>query len=97
MAATQRPASAVALGEPSPAAAWKTIPSWAMVATHDNAIGTANVRAMAKHAGAHIVEQDGSHVVMISHPDAVFRLIETAVRATDSTRANGDSASPISA
>ena len=83
MAATQRPASLVALGEPSAAAAWKTIPAWALVATQDNAIGTANVRAMAKHAGAQIVEVDASHAVLVSQPDAVVRLIRTAAHSSD--------------
>jgi pimeloyl-ACP methyl ester carboxylesterase len=81
MAATQRPASLVALGEPSAFAAWKSIPSFALVATEDNAIGTPNLRAMAQHAGAHIVEVKASHVVMLSQPNAVVRLIHTAAGA----------------
>ena len=81
MAATQRPASLVALGEPSAAAAWKTIPTWALVATRDNAIGTANVRAMAQHT-AHVVEVQASHAVLVSRPDAVEDLIRRADRAT---------------
>jgi pimeloyl-ACP methyl ester carboxylesterase len=83
MAVTQRPASLVTLGEPTAAAAWKTIPAWALIATRDNAIGTANVRAMARHAGAQTVEVQASHSVMLSEPDAVVRLIRTAARATD--------------
>ena len=81
MAAAQRPASLTTLVEPSSAAAWKTIPSWAMVATQDHAIGTANVLPMAQHAGAHLVQVGASHVVMISHPDAVVQLIRTAANA----------------
>ncbi len=83
MAATQRPASLVAFGEPSAFAAWKSIPSFALVATEDNAIGTANVRAMAQHAGAHIVEVRASHAVLVSQPNAVVRLIHTAAGADD--------------
>ncbi len=83
MAASQRPASLVTLVEPTTAAAWKTVPLWALVATEDHAIGAANVRAMAQHAGAQIVEVRASHVVMISHPDAVVRLIRTAAIAVD--------------
>jgi pimeloyl-ACP methyl ester carboxylesterase len=83
MAATQRPVSLAAFGEPTLAAAWKTIPSWALVATRDNAIGTANVRAMAQHAGAHIIEVDASHAVLVSRPGVVTDLIETAARATN--------------
>jgi len=83
MAATQRPASLVTLVEPTTAAAWKSVPSWALVATEDHAIGTANVRAMAHHAGAKIVEVRASHAVMISRPDVVVRLIRTAANAVD--------------
>ncbi len=83
MAATQRPASLVAFGEPSAFAAWKTIPAFALVATEDNAIGTANVRAMAQHAGAQIVEVKASHAVLVSQPNAVVRLIHTAAGADD--------------
>jgi pimeloyl-ACP methyl ester carboxylesterase len=68
---TQRGASLVALGEPSPAAAWNTIPAWALVAQQDNVIGTANVQAMAEHARAHIVKVRASHAVLISQPDDV--------------------------
>ena len=48
------------------------------LATHDDAIGTANLLAMAQHAGAQIVKVDASHVAMISQPDAVVRLIRAA-------------------
>ena len=78
MAAAQRPASLSTLVEPTTAAAWKGLPSWAVVATQDHAIGTANVRAMAQHAGAHIIEVPASHVVMLSHPDVVVRTIRIA-------------------
>jgi pimeloyl-ACP methyl ester carboxylesterase len=83
MAASQRPASLVTLGEPSGAAAWKTIPAWALVPTRDNAIGTANLRTMARHAGAQTVEVSASHSVMLSEPEAVVRLIRTAAPTTD--------------
>lgn len=78
MAATQRPIEAGVLQEKTAAAAWKTIPAWAIVATEDNAIGTANVRFMAQRATSHVVEVDASHVVLISRPGAVADLIRTA-------------------
>jgi pimeloyl-ACP methyl ester carboxylesterase len=78
MAAAQRPASLSTLVEPTTAAAWKSLPSWAVVATRDHAIGTANVRAMAQHAGASITEVAASHVVMLSQPDVVVRVIRSA-------------------
>ena len=81
MAATQRPASELAFGEPNGAPAWKTLPSWAVVATGDKAAGADVVRSMAQRAGATITEIEGSHVIMISHPQAVTDVIMTAVNA----------------
>src|SRR5207249_11272208 len=72
MAAGQRPLALAAFTEASGEPAWKTIPSWALVATHDNTIGTANTRFMAQRAApSHTVEIDASHAVLVSHPDAV--------------------------
>jgi pimeloyl-ACP methyl ester carboxylesterase len=51
--------------------AWKTLPSWAVVAIGDKAAGTDIVRSMARRAGADIVEVESSAVVMISQPQAV--------------------------
>ncbi|AWS47123.1 alpha/beta fold hydrolase [Streptosporangium sp. 'caverna'] len=83
MAATQRPASLAALSTPSGAPAWKTLPSWYLVAGSDKAIPAAAERFMAKRAKAHTTEIKGaSHVVMISHPDATADLITAAARAT---------------
>jgi hypothetical protein len=78
MAAAQRPASLSTLVEPTTAAAWKSLRSWAVVATQDHAIGTANVRAMAQHAGAWITEVAASHVVMLSQPEVAVRVIRSA-------------------
>src|ERR671927_1073031 len=76
--ATQRPVAELAFSEPNGRPAWKTLPSWAVVATADKAAGTDIVRSMAERAGATITEVDGSHVVMISQPDVVAGVIETA-------------------
>jgi pimeloyl-ACP methyl ester carboxylesterase len=81
MAAAQRPASVALLQEKSGAPAWKSIPSWALVATQDNTIGTANVRFMAERAGATIVELEASHAVLVSRPAEVADLIRTAAGA----------------
>ena len=59
--------------------AWKTLPSWAVVANNDRAAGTDVVRAHAQRAGATITEIDGSHVIMISQPDAVTDVIQAAI------------------
>ena len=81
LAATQRPVAAAAFTDVSGPPAWKKLPSWAVVATGDKAAGTDIVRSMARRAGAEIVEVEGSHVIMISQPDAVTDLIVTAARA----------------
>jgi pimeloyl-ACP methyl ester carboxylesterase len=78
---TQRPISELAFGEPSGPPAWKRLPSWAVVPTGDKAIGTDVVRLYAERAGAEITELEGSHVIMISQPDAVVAVIEAAIAA----------------
>jgi pimeloyl-ACP methyl ester carboxylesterase len=81
LAATQRPVAAAAFSDVSGPPAWKTLPSWAVVATADKAAGTDLVRSMAQRAGAEIVEVDASHVVMVSQPQAVTELILKALHA----------------
>jgi pimeloyl-ACP methyl ester carboxylesterase len=79
--ATQRPVAELAFSEPSGPPAWKDRPTWAVVATGDRAAGADVVRSMAERAGAKITEVDGSHVIMISHPEAVTNVIMEAVAA----------------
>jgi pimeloyl-ACP methyl ester carboxylesterase len=81
IAATQRPVADAAFGEPNGAPAWKHLPSWAVVATGDRAAGTDVVRSMAERAGAKITEIEGSHVIMVSQPEAVSKVILEAVAA----------------
>jgi pimeloyl-ACP methyl ester carboxylesterase len=81
MAATQRPVAALAFTDASGPPAWKTLPSWAVVATGDKAAGSDVVRSMAQRAGADIVEVEASHVVMVSQPQAVTDLVLKAVHA----------------
>jgi pimeloyl-ACP methyl ester carboxylesterase len=83
MAATQRPVSEVGFSDRSGAPAWKSLPSWAVVATGDKAAGTDLTRSMAERAGAEITELEGSHVIMISQPEAVTDVIMTAAAAVD--------------
>ena len=87
LAATQRPVAEAAFTDVSGAPAWKRLPSWAVVATGDRAAGTDVVRSMAQRAGAQIVELEGSHVIMISRPDAVADVIVAALE-TVSTSAD---------
>lgn len=79
MAATQRPISEQAFTETSGPPAWKTRPSWAVIATGDKAVGTDVARSMAKRAGADITEVEGSHVIMMSQPQVVADVIKKAL------------------
>ena len=85
MAATQRPVAEAAFSEPTGAPAWKNLPSWAVVATGDKAAGADVIRSMAERAGATITEVEGSHVIMISQPQAVADVILRAAAAVDRT------------
>jgi len=83
LAATQPPTSAATFAskltvEP----AWKTIPSWYLVAKQDQAVAPDLERFMARRIHAHTSQINGSHAVYISHPKAVVRLAEHAARAT---------------
>ncbi|MBX9392904.1 alpha/beta hydrolase [Streptomyces sp. TRM72054] len=83
LAVAQRPLAAAAFEETAAAAAWKTKPSWALVAGADEAINPEVERFGAKRAGATVVEIEGaSHAVAVSHPKEVADLIRDAVRAT---------------
>jgi len=90
LAATQRPVSELAFSQPNGTPAWKGLPSWAVIATSDRAAGADITRSMAQRAGANITEIEGSHVVMISQPEAVTDVILSAMagvnQATDAGR-----------
>jgi pimeloyl-ACP methyl ester carboxylesterase len=81
MAVSQRPGSALGFGEPSGPVGWKTLPAWAIISPHDLTIGPAGERFMAERSGAEIVEIDGSHVLMMSQPQAVADVILNAAEA----------------
>jgi pimeloyl-ACP methyl ester carboxylesterase len=82
MAATQRPIAAKALEDKATKAAWRTIPSWALITTQDLAIPADSMRFMAKRANSHTTEIDASHAVTVSEPGAVAHLIHQAARST---------------
>ncbi|MFD7836383.1 alpha/beta fold hydrolase [Streptomyces sp. NPDC059761] len=82
MAATQRPVATSALEEKAGEAAWKTIPSWALIATADKNIPPAAERWMARRAGSHTTAVDASHAVVVSRPAVVTDVILDAARAT---------------
>lgn len=79
LAASQRPVAAGAFTEPIQRTAPANLPKYALVPTGDHAIAPAAERFMATRAGATIVEvPDASHLVALSRPSAVTRLIEQA-------------------
>ena len=81
--ASQRSASTAAFETPSRVAAWKTIPSWSFVSTGDRIITAASKLAMARRAHARTtVFRGGSHLSLISHPEAVAGVIASAVCGT---------------
>ncbi|GAA2556354.1 alpha/beta hydrolase [Winogradskya consettensis] len=78
IAAGQRPITLSANTTPSVTAAWKSLPSWAVVGTEDKVIPPAVQRSMAERAGAKITEVDGSHVSMVSQPRTTIDTILAA-------------------
>jgi pimeloyl-ACP methyl ester carboxylesterase len=82
LAATQLPLAATALGEPSGAPAWLTIPSWDVIGTADHALPAAAQEFMAHRAGSTVTKVDASHLSMISHPNTVANVIEEAAHHT---------------
>jgi len=78
---SQRPITLSANTTPSAAAAWKTLPSWVVVGTEDRVIPPDTQRHMAERAGATITDVAGSHVSMVSHPQATIDAILAAVAA----------------
>jgi len=75
MAATQRPVTLSALGEPSKTATWKTLPSYMIYGSADRNIPAEAMRFMAERAGAHTSEVRSSHVSHVSHPNNTIRII----------------------
>ena len=81
MAASQVPWGVDALGGRVTEPAWKSRPSWYLVATEDRMIPPPAQRQMAQRAGAAVSEVAGSHAIYVSQPQAVASLIEKAVAA----------------
>jgi pimeloyl-ACP methyl ester carboxylesterase len=78
MFAAQQPLSTAALGDVVGVPAWKSLPSWYLVAENDEAIPPDAQRLFASRMGATTVEVASSHLAMVSQPDAVVQLIEAA-------------------
>jgi pimeloyl-ACP methyl ester carboxylesterase len=80
--ATQRPAAAAQLSDPSGPPAWESIPSWALLGTQDNVIPPTLQEAMYERAGAQVTTVEAGHLSLITRPGAVVRVILSAVKAT---------------
>jgi pimeloyl-ACP methyl ester carboxylesterase len=81
MFAVQQPLHWSALGEVMGVPAWKSLPSWFLIADGDQAIPPDAQRQFAPRMGATTVEVSTNHVAMVSHPDEVLQLIKTAAEA----------------
>ena len=82
MYASQAPIAAKCFVTPLTSAAWKTKPSWAIVATDDKSINPVIERTMYKRAGATVTEIKGSHALYIAKAKEVADVIEAAAKAT---------------
>jgi pimeloyl-ACP methyl ester carboxylesterase len=87
MFAVQQPLAASTFGEVMGEPAWKSIPSWYLVAQGDQAIPADAERLFAKRMGATIVEVNSNHLPMVSHADEVVKLIKRAVEKVEQTEA----------
>jgi pimeloyl-ACP methyl ester carboxylesterase len=81
MHAVQQPVAGAAFQDVMGVPAWKSLPTWFMVATADEAIPPEAERQFAARMGATTIEVASSHVAMVSHPDEVAQLIVTAAKA----------------
>jgi pimeloyl-ACP methyl ester carboxylesterase len=78
MYAAQQPLALSAFEEKMGVPAWKSLPSWCLVAQNDEALPPDAERQFAQRMGARTIEIPSSHVAMVSHPDEVADLIEKA-------------------
>jgi pimeloyl-ACP methyl ester carboxylesterase len=84
MADSQVPWGLGALGGAISEPAWRSKPSWYLVATDDRMIPPPAQQLMSKRAGSTVVEVKGSHAIYVSQPAAVAAIIEKAARAVSS-------------
>ena len=83
MARAQMPVSGGAFSAKLTVAAWHDKPSYAIIATDDRALDPVIAQRMANRAGSRVTVLKGSHLIHISHPRAVAKVIETAARAVN--------------
>jgi pimeloyl-ACP methyl ester carboxylesterase len=78
MYAVQQALAATAFNDVMDVPAWKSVPSWYLVAKDDEAIPPDAERQFAARMGAATIEVPASHVAMVSHPSEVADLISAA-------------------
>jgi pimeloyl-ACP methyl ester carboxylesterase len=78
--ATQGVPDADLFNQKLPGTAWRTKPSWYVVANNDQTVNPELERFVAKRMGAHTYDVDSSHVAMLSHPDFVLDVIRNAAK-----------------
>lgn len=78
MANSQVPVAAAAFDAPVTVAAWRDKPSYGIIASDDHELSPVLARWMYRRSGAKVTELEGSHLVYISHPAAVAKVIERA-------------------
>jgi pimeloyl-ACP methyl ester carboxylesterase len=88
MYAAQQPLASSAFTDVMGVPAWKSLPSWYLVAQNDEAIPPDAERQFAGRMGATTVEIPSSHVAMVSHPDEVADLVEKAAATVGSAVAS---------
>jgi pimeloyl-ACP methyl ester carboxylesterase len=79
--ATQGVPDADLFNQKLPGTAWRSKPSWYVVANNDQTVNPDLERFVAKRMGAHTYDVDSSHVPMLSHPDFVLDVIRDAAKA----------------
>jgi pimeloyl-ACP methyl ester carboxylesterase len=84
MFAVQQPLASSAFADVMRVPAWKSLPSWFLVATEDQAIPPDAQRMFAQRMGATVVEVPSSHVATVSHPKEVVQVIQMAASAVRS-------------
>lgn len=82
MAAAQKPIAAACFEAPTGTPAWKSLPSWYLLAREDQSIRPELQKFMAARIGAHTTEVPSSHLPFVSRPEAVAEVIRAAVAAT---------------
>jgi pimeloyl-ACP methyl ester carboxylesterase len=87
MADSQVPWGVEALSGKISEPAWKTKPSWYLIATDDKMIPPDAQRFMSKRAGSTVAEAKGSHAIHVSQPKAVVALVEQAAKAVKTAAA----------